>query len=60
MKTWLLARRSLAYARVRTTVLLVSVALTALLPLAVEGLLGAVSTQLTARADATPLLLGAP
>ncbi|MEY2980378.1 MAG: hypothetical protein RL562_605, partial [Planctomycetota bacterium] len=42
MKTWLLARRSLAYARVRTTVLLVSVALTALLPLAVEGLLGAV------------------
>ena len=60
MKAWLLARRSLSYARVRTTVLVLAVALMALLPFAVEGLLGSVSGRLTARADATPLLLGAP
>lgn len=39
---------------------MLSVALMALLPFAVEGLLGSVSRGLTARADSTPLLLGAP
>jgi putative ABC transport system permease protein len=60
LKAWLLARRSLVHAKARTLVLVVAVALAALLPLAVEGLLGSVSGSLTRRADTTPLLLGAP
>lgn len=56
----LLAWRYLAFHRVRSGVLVVGVALTVFLPLAVELLVARYSASLAERAAATPLVLGAP
>ena len=58
MRTLLLARRALAYHRGRTSILIACIALTALLPLAVEGLVDLFGERLRARAAATPLVVG--
>lgn len=55
-----LAWRYLAYHRVRTTLLVVCVALVFLLPIAVQLLVDSYSRALGARAAATPLVAGAP
>lgn len=59
MRTLLLARRSLAHNRLRTAILIACMALTCLLPIAVEGLVAVFGGSLRARADATPLVVGA-
>lgn len=56
----LLARRYLAHHRWRSAVLVAGVALTLLLPLSVQLLVARYGTSLVARAEATPLVLGAP
>jgi putative ABC transport system permease protein len=56
--TFLLARRYLAFHRGRTLILVSCIALTCLLPLAVEWLVGTYSRELQARAAATPLVVG--
>lgn len=56
----LLARRYVAHHRWRSTVLAAGVALTLLLPLCVQLLVARYGDSLVARADATPLVLGAP
>ena len=55
-----LAWRSVRHARWRTTLLVLALGLTASLPLTVRWLVGTYGDGLTARAEATPLVLGAP
>jgi len=55
-----LAWRSLAYHRVRTAILVLSVALVGALPLAVQVLIARYQDDLVRRADSTPLVVGAP
>ncbi len=55
-----LAWRYLAYHRWRSAAALAGVALTLTLPFAAQGLVARYGASLTARAEATPLLLGAP
>ena len=57
---WKLARRYLAYHRARTAILVVSLALVSFLPIALEFLVGHFTRSLMARADTTPLIVGAP
>lgn len=57
--TLLLARRYLAHHPLRSSVLVVGVALTLLLPMAVQLLAFRYGASLTARAEGTPLVLGA-
>jgi putative ABC transport system permease protein len=59
MRALLLARRSLAHHRGRTAILLACIALTLLLPFAVEGLVAVFGRSLRARAVDTPLVVGA-
>jgi putative ABC transport system permease protein len=54
-----LAWRYLAYHRVKTAILVASVALIGFLPAGLNVLVGESAAELTARAEATPLLLGA-
>ena len=54
-----LAWRYLAYHRVKTAILVASIALIAFLPVGLNVLVGQSAAQLTARAEATPLLVGA-
>ncbi len=56
----LLAWRHLTHRPGRSSLLVLCLALAALLPLAVEALMARFGEQLVARADATPLLAGAP
>ena len=56
----LFAWRYLAHHPVRSLALVVGVALTLFLPLAVGGLVARYEASLRARADSTPLVLGAP
>lgn len=56
--TLLLAWRYLAYHRFRSLVLVACIALTLLLPLAVQLLVSSYREELAARADSTPLVLG--
>ena len=58
--TWLLARRYLAHHRWRSALLVVGIALTLLLPLAVQLLVTRYGEAVARRAEATPLVLGAP
>lgn len=55
-----LARRSLAHTPLRTGLLILALGLTGALPLTVRWLVGRYTEGLTARAAATPLVLGAP
>jgi putative ABC transport system permease protein len=57
---FLLARRYLAHHRWRSAVLAVGVALTLLLPIAVQLLVARYGDSLVRRAEGTPLVLGAP
>jgi putative ABC transport system permease protein len=54
-----LAWRYLAYHRVKTAILVASVALIGFLPAGLNVLVGESAAELTARADATPVVLGA-
>ena len=54
-----LAWRYLAYHRFKTAVLIASITLIIYLPIGLQVLVNETARQLTARADATPLLLGA-
>ena len=56
----LLARRYLAHHPIRSAALALGVALTVFLPLSVEWLVARYGASLRARAEATPLVLGAP
>lgn len=58
--TLYLAWRYVAYHRWRSSVLAVGVALTLFLPIAVELLVNRYGASLVARAEATPLVVGAP
>ena len=58
--SWRLAWRSLAYHKIRTSILILCIALTTALPIAVQGLILRYEESLIARADATPLVVGAP
>jgi putative ABC transport system permease protein len=60
MATIRLAWRSLAYHRVRTAILVLSVALASALPLAVQVLIARYEDDLVRRAESTPLVVGAP
>ena len=55
-----LARQSIRHARWRSILLVLALGLTASLPLTVRWLVGSYGDGLTARAQATPLVLGAP
>lgn len=55
----LLAWRYMSFHRVRTVLLVLCIALTFLLPVAVQLLVGHYSAALAARAEATPLVVGA-
>lgn len=59
MRTLLLARRSIAHHKGRSAILVACIALTCLLPIAVEALVAVFGEQLRARAEATPLVVGA-
>jgi putative ABC transport system permease protein len=54
-----LAWRYLAHHRIKTTILVASIALIVFLPVGLNVLVGQSADQLTARAEATPLLIGA-
>lgn len=54
-----LAWRYLAYHRIKTAILVTSIALIAFLPVGLNVLVGQSASELTARAEATPLLVGA-
>jgi putative ABC transport system permease protein len=54
-----LAWRYLAYHRIKTAILVTSITLIVFLPVGLNVLVGQSATQLTARAEATPLLVGA-
>jgi putative ABC transport system permease protein len=54
-----LAWRYLAYHRIKTAILVTSIMLIVFLPVGLNVLVGQSATELTARADATPLLVGA-
>ena len=54
-----LAWRYLAYHRVKTLILVASVALIGFLPAGLNVLVGQIAAELTARAEATPLIVGA-
>ncbi len=56
---FLLARRYIAFHRWKTVTVVACVALTIYLPIAVQLLIGYFNQQLTARAEATPLVVGA-
>ena len=61
MKTaFLLAWRYLTYYKIRTAILVACIAMVALLPLAVEQIVSHYEQELRARADTTPLVVGAP
>jgi len=57
---WFLARRYLAFHRGRTGVLAIGIALTLFLPVALQLFVHDFRTGLLARAEATPLVCGAP
>jgi putative ABC transport system permease protein len=54
-----MAWRYLAYNRIKTTILVLSVTLIVFLPAGLKILVGQSATALTARAEATPLIIGA-
>ena len=54
-----LAWRYLAYHRIKTAILVTSIALIVFLPVGLKVLVGQSAEQLTARAESTPLLVGA-
>ncbi len=54
-----LAWRYLAYHRIKTAILVTSIALIVFLPVGLNVLVGQSAAQLTARAESTPLLVGA-
>ena len=54
-----LAWRYLAYHRVKTLILVTSITLIVFLPVGLNVLVGQSAAELTARAEATPLLVGA-
>ena len=54
-----LAWRYLAHNRIKTTILVLSIALIVFVPSGLRVLVGQSAEELTARADATPLLIGA-
>jgi putative ABC transport system permease protein len=58
--TWLLAYRYVARHRFKTVVLVLGLVLTACVPIATQVLLRDFQSRLSARANATPLVLGAP
>ncbi|MCB9548197.1 MAG: hypothetical protein H6706_20460 [Myxococcales bacterium] len=58
MNTFYLAAQHLRFHRVRATLLVLALGLTAFMPLAVHGLLARYGDALTRRAAATPLVLG--
>ena len=53
-----MAWRYLAYHRIKTMILVLSITLIAYLPIGLRVLVGQSAQQLTARAEATPLLVG--
>jgi putative ABC transport system permease protein len=59
MQALLLAWRYIAYHKVKTAILVACITLTTYLPLVVHGLLDRLEQELTARAAATPLVVGA-
>lgn len=60
MSSLLLARRYLTYHRGRSTLLVLALALALLLPLCVQILVSTYGAVLASRAEATPLVVGAP
>jgi putative ABC transport system permease protein len=54
-----MARRYLAYNRIKTSILVLSVTLILFLPVGLKVLVGQSARSLTARAEATPLIVGA-
>ena len=60
MHSFLLAWRYVAYHRMKTAILVACITLTAYLPVAVHWLVDYLDARLRARAEATPLVIGAP
>jgi len=57
---FLLAWRYLSFYRVRSSILILCIALVAFLPIALNGLIASFQERMTARARSTPLVVGSP